>query len=197
MQTKSKQCSPAVASNAAILSALRELVETIYARPDMQRLLGFQEIAQIERAVALIRKAESATHIHMNVTSTLYLDENGQPLISAWMDWIPTCELRFRAHMELDSRNPVSTGSLPTRVAKTLQQKWTRRGISSVGHVAAEEEEWRDVPLVFDAAHIKTEGERDGHVFYPSPEGWPAYWICEKCGYKVLVPDEGAATDEK
>lgn len=50
-----------VAAAPEMYAALKALVETIFARPDMQPLLGFQEVEEIRAAQAAIAKATAPT----------------------------------------------------------------------------------------------------------------------------------------
>lgn len=50
-----------IAAAPEMYAALKALVETIFARPDMQPLLGFQEVEQVKAAYIAIAKAEGRT----------------------------------------------------------------------------------------------------------------------------------------
>lgn len=69
--------------------------------------------------------------MHRTTTvAALEVDTAGKPIVSSWLPWEPSCELRW--------------------TNRGLQQQWSRLGISSLGFVINEatEYEWRLVPTV-------------------------------------------------
>ena len=61
-------------------------------------------------------------------TAKLMVDAEGKRLVKSWLEWQPSCKLRW--------------------TSRGLEQEWSRFGADSIGAICTTEYEWRLVPTL-------------------------------------------------